>query len=82
MISTGIVLTDNWVELASDGDDFVLQNIDPTQLALIQYSDTTPTTTDNAHRLYNNDKGWLSGYATGKLWGRSLIGNCKIVLTK
>jgi fibronectin type 3 domain-containing protein len=80
METTAITLTETWVELA-DGDYF-FQNIDASQIALLSYGDSAPTGTDGAIRVYKKDKGFVSAYASGKVWGRSLVGECKISLTK
>ena len=82
MTTNSIILDENWQELAADGEDFAFQNIDASGIALISYSDSAPTGKDNAHRIYKRDKGWLSSYASGKLWGRALVGTCKSVITK
>ena len=81
-MTTNLIIADeNWQEVA-DGEDFVLENIDAARLLLLAYGDTAPTGTDAAHRIYDKDKGWLSSYGDGKVWIRSLVGECKVVISK
>jgi len=72
-MALGITVTltkDVWVQLATDGDDFVIQNVG-NGVAILKYSDGEPTTSERGHLIVMYDGISSSTFGSGNVWGKA-----------
>ena len=72
--STTITLTDEWVQLTDDAEDFAIQNTSPRGTAILKYASAQPDASAYGNICKQREGLSSAVFGQGVVWGRTPIG--------